>query len=429
MKKVNIISLGCNKNLVDSETIAGILASEGFLLISKPQNADIVILNTCAFIDSARREAYSNIENLLSNKPEHQKLVLCGCLPQREKSTLFKKYPQIDAILGSSDFKNISDIINSLYTSKKTIMHVSQPRFIISSQPKLFSTPKSYAYIKISEGCNNHCNYCIIPKLRGPFRSRRMEYIINDVKNAISTGRKEVILVGQDTTLYGIDIYKKQVLHILLENISKIQELKWIRLLYTHPAHFTDDLISTIAENEKICKYIDIPIQHTVDSILEKMGRPSSKIIFNCIEKLQRKIHNITLRTTIIVGFPGETEEFFQKLLKDINNLSFHWLGAFMFSKVRGTRAYKLTDSLPSTTKQARYNELMETQQKITLNKNMEWLGKKIYALADTSNFGHSEFQAPEIDGRIIFTANQNTGSFKKHQIRQVKNVYDLKTA
>jgi len=333
MKKIYIISLGCHKNLVDSETIAGILASKNYVLTATLKDSDVIIINTCAFIDSAKKEAFATIEDIISRKSKYQKLIVCGCLPQLEKNNLLKKYPNIDAVLGSADFSRISEVITGLYNSRPYISQVLNPKFIISNEPKIFSTPKSYAYIKIAEGCNNRCNYCIIPKLRGNFRSRKMEDVLNDVRNAVLTGRKEVILIGQDITMYGIDIYKKQMLHILLNKISKIQDLKWVRLLYTHPGHFTDELISTIAENEKICKYIDLPIQHTVDAVLKGMGRPASNTIFNTIEKLKKKLPDITLRTTIMVGFPGETDEYFQKLLKDINSLDFNWLGSFMFSK------------------------------------------------------------------------------------------------
>ncbi|OGS46132.1 MAG: ribosomal protein S12 methylthiotransferase RimO [Elusimicrobia bacterium RIFOXYD2_FULL_34_15] len=427
MKKIYIISLGCHKNLVDSETIAGILASKNYVLTATLKDSDVIIINTCAFIDSAKKEAFATIEDIISRKSKYQKLIVCGCLPQLEKNNLLKKYPNIDAVLGSADFSRISEVITGLYNSRPYISQVLNPKFIISNEPKIFSTPKSYAYIKIAEGCNNRCNYCIIPKLRGNFRSRKMEDVLNDVRNAVLTGRKEVILIGQDITMYGIDIYKKQMLHILLNKISKIQDLKWVRLLYTHPGHFTDELISTIAENEKICKYIDLPIQHTVDAVLKGMGRPASNTIFNTIEKLKKKLPDITLRTTIMVGFPGETDEYFQKLLKDINSLDFNWLGSFMFSKERGTKAYNLKDTLSFKIKQERYNELMKVQQQITLRKNREKIGKKMYVLADTSQFGHCEFQAPEIDGKILFSSEQEIGNIKKHIIKQVKDVYDLK--
>ncbi|MDD5688106.1 MAG: 30S ribosomal protein S12 methylthiotransferase RimO [Elusimicrobia bacterium] len=426
MRKVNIISFGCPKNLVDSETIAGILAKNGCAFLANYNLADIIIINTCAFIESAREEAYSTISEISKQKSPHQKLVVCGCLPQLEKDALLKKFPKIDMLLGSSDFSNILNALNSFDLPSSSFVKIGTPKFVISNEPKIFSTPKSYAYIKIAEGCNNRCNYCIIPALRGNYRSRKIEDILKDAENAAVTGRKEVILIAQDITMYGSDIYKKRCLHTLLKKMVKISGLQWIRLLYTHPAHFTDELISTIAGNEKICKYIDIPIQHTDDSILKQMGRSSSGTIFNTIEKLRKKIPNIVLRTTIMVGFPGETEKIFTKLLNDIKSLEFDWLGGFAYSPQKGTVAFDLKNTIPQKIKEARLNKLMEVQQKITYIKNKARIGKPFNVLVDSDKCGHAEFQAPEIDGNIIFKKRQIIGGFLKVKIKNVKNVYDL---
>ncbi|MFA5779740.1 MAG: 30S ribosomal protein S12 methylthiotransferase RimO [Elusimicrobiota bacterium] len=424
MKKVHIISLGCPKNLVDSETVAGILTKNGYALCGEPKTADIIIINTCAFIDSARKEAYNTINQISKNKSKYQKLVVCGCLPQYEKSALLQKFPKIDAILGSSDFTKIVDI---LAAAEKPMSKISIPKFIISDEPKLFSTPKSYAYIKIADGCDNRCSYCIIPQLRGNFRSRKMEHILTDVENAVKSGRKEVILTAQDTTMYGIDIYGgKLMLALLLKKISKIDGLRWIRLLYTHPAHFTDELISEIAENEKVCKYVDIPIQHTDDKVLKKMGRPSSKTIFSTIEKLRKKVPDIALRTTVMVGFPGETEKSFTKLLNDIKKLEFDWLGGFIYSAQKGTTACKMNNLVPLKVKKERLSEIMAEQQKITFLKNKKRVGKTFEVLIDGGKYGHCEFQSPEIDGRVIFSSEQEAGALIKMKILEVKNVYDL---
>ena len=327
-------------------------------------------------------------------------------------------------MLGSSDFANIVDVIAS---SKKPVIQISTPEFIISDEPKLFSTPKSYAYIKIADGCDNRCSYCIIPQLRGNFRSRKMESILEDVENAVKTGRKEVILNAQDTTMYGIDINGgKPMIASLLKKIAKIDGLRWIRLLYTHPAHFTDELISEIAENEKVCKYIDIPIQHTDDSILHQMGRPASKAIFSTIDKLRKKVPDIALRTTVMVGFPGETEKRFFKLLNDIKKLEFDWLGGFIYSAQKGTAACKMNSLVPLKVKKERLNEIMAAQQKITYRKNFERVGKTFEVLADGGKYGHCEFQSPEIDGKVIFSSVQETGALLKMKIQKVKNVYDL---
>lgn len=416
--------MGCPKNLVDSETVAGILIKNGWTLCGDLKTADIIIINTCAFIDSARKEAYKTITHVLNIKSREQKLVICGCLPQYEKSELLQKYPKIDAILGSSDFTKIVDI---LAAAEKPIIKINTPKFIISDEPKLFSTPKSYAYIKIADGCDNRCSYCIIPQLRGNYRSRKMEHILTDVENAVKSGRKEVILTAQDTTMYGIDIYGgKLMLASLLKKIAGIDGLRWIRLLYTHPAHFTDKLITEIAGNGKVCKYADIPIQHTDDLILKKMGRPVSKTIFSTIDKLRKKIPDISLRTTVMVGFPGETEKSFTKLLNDIRKLQFDWLGGFDYSAQKGTAAYKMNNLVPLKVKKERLNKIMETQQKITFLKNKKRVGKTFEVLADGGKYGHCEFQSPEIDGRVVFSSKQEIGSLSKQKIVKIKNVYDL---
>jgi ribosomal protein S12 methylthiotransferase len=426
MKKVNIISFGCPKNLVDSETIAGILYKNGYLLVEDNKIADIIIFNTCAFINSAREEAHQKIEEISKTKSRHQKLIVCGCLPQYEKDTLIKKHPKIDAILGSADFPKIMETMVLLNTSETPVIQINRPQFIISNEPKILSTPKSYAYIKIADGCNNRCNYCIIPNLRGNFRSRTMEDIINDTKNAVSSGRKEIILIAQDTTMYGTDIYGNPSLHILLENLVKIPGLYWIRLLYTHPAHFTDELISTIVENKKICKYIDIPIQHTDDFILKEMGRPSSRTIFTTIEKLRKRMPNIALRTTIMVGFPGETEKHYKKLLNDIRSLQFDWLGVFDYSPQEGTVAFNITATIPEKIKRTRLDEIMKFQQQITHNKNKKRVEKVFDVLADTEKYGHTEFQSPEIDGLVLFSKKHKSGELFKAKISAVEKIYDL---
>lgn len=428
MKKVNIISFGCPKNLVDSETIAGILTENGYTLTNDYKHADIVIINTCAFIDSARKEAYKTISAVSKIKSSSQKLVICGCLPQLEKTILLKKYPKIDALIGSADFPKISNILDTLNSAEKTVVKVGHPEFIIADEPKIVSTPKSYAYIKIADGCNNRCNYCLIPSLRGNYRSRKIEDIINDVKNAAVTGRKEVILVAQDTTMYGFDIYKRPMLPLLLKKISEIDGLYWIRLLYTHPAHFTDELISTIAENNKICKYVDIPIQHTTDSVLKNMGRPLSKTIFNTIENLRKKVRDITLRTTVMVGFPGETDKNFKKLLNDIKSLEFDWLGGFVYSPQKGTTSYNIPGTIPQKVKKERFAEIMKVQQKITYQKNKNRIGKIFTVLADSEKYGHTKFQTPEIDGKVIFSKKHKPGKIFKVQIQSIKKIYDLTT-
>ena len=430
MKTINLISFGCPKNLVDSETLLGMLATNGYSFIADHRKADIIIINTCGFLKASREEAYEAINRVSTVKPAGQKLVICGCLPQFEKEQLLIKFPKIDALLGSSDFPMISSILEQLNTSGQPHNHlvkISRPDFLLSNEPKIFSTPASYAYIKIADGCNNRCAYCLIPSLRGSYRSRQIADIFNDTASAVASGRKEVILIAQDTTLYGIDIYGKPALHKLIHKLSTIKNLLWIRILYTHPAHFTDELINIISRNPKVAKYVDMPIQHTADQVLKKMGRPPSKTIFGTIEKLRNKAPDIALRTTVMVGYPGETENCFNQLLNDIRQLRFDWLGAFTYSSEKGTKAHRLKGIIPEKVAKQRLAEVMKLQQKITYEKNRAMIGKRINILVDNPKFGHIELQAPEIDGKVFFNCPQKEGRLIKVKIAGTKGAYDLK--
>ena len=476
MKTIHLISFGCPKNLVDSETMLGLLASSGYSFTKDAGAADIIIINTCGFLKSARAEAYEAIKRASeakakansASKSPGRKLVVCGCLPQLEKRQLLSKFPKIDAVLGSSDFPRITSILDKLAQSEPApdithpprfthsapvtgftyttasraklttrihprhcapIVSISKPDFIISNEPKVFSTPPSYAYIKIADGCNNRCAYCLIPSLRGGYRSRRMEHILNDTAAAVAAGRKEAILVAQDTTLYGIDIYGKPALSELLHKLSTLKGLRWIRLLYTHPAHFTDELIHTISCGQKIARYVDIPIQHTADPVLKNMGRPGPKTIFDTIAALRKQEPEITLRTTVMVGYPGETDACFKRLMDDLRQLRFDWLGAFAYSPEKGTRAYRLKGQIPEKVKRQRLAEVMKLQRGITLEKNRARVGRQFDVLIDSPLSGHTEFQAPEIDGRVLFTTRYKPGAMVKANITGVKGAYDLKAS
>ncbi|MEN3013463.1 MAG: 30S ribosomal protein S12 methylthiotransferase RimO [Endomicrobiia bacterium] len=408
-KKVHIISLGCAKNLVDSEVLSGLLKEKNCEFVEKPIFADIVILNTCSFIGEARKEAKHYINNLIKYKKiKAFKLLIIGCLPQVEKENLLKKYPEIDGIFGVSDICKISEFIEN--PSKKIISVSSLPVFMYkSSMPRIVTTPKSYAYIKIADGCDNRCSYCLIPAIRGPYREREVEDVVKEAQKLVSGGTKEIILVSNDTTRYGTKIYKKKMLHVLVSKLSKIKELLWIRILYTHPGHFYDELIYEIANNEKVCKYIDMPIQHTSDKILSLMGRNTTRAdILKLVERLKKKVKNIALRTTVIVGFPQETDRDFEVLLEDIKQLEFDWLGTFMFSLQKNTKAQDLYPKIPYRIKKERYTTIMSTQQKITYKKNLSRVNKIYKVLCDSDTFGHTEFQCPEIDGRVYFSGKSD---------------------
>jgi ribosomal protein S12 methylthiotransferase len=440
--KLHLISLGCTKNLVDSEIIAGQTALAGFSYTSNINEADVIILNTCAFISSAKKEAYQYIKKIVSvisskslknSKSQKPIFIVSGCLPQIEKSNLLKKFPQIDFVFGVDQFIKIPTVISSVLKSYRLSnqnkkVFVQQPKYLYSnSVPRIVSTPKSYAYIKIADGCDNRCSYCLIPTIRGQYRERPIEDIVREAEKLVSLGVKELILISQDTTFYGMKIYKQQMLHHLLKKLAQIKDLYWIRILYTNPKHFYPELIKTISETEKVCKYIDIPIQHTNDKILKLMNRTSRKQIFDTIEKLKTYIPNITLRTTIMVGFPTETEKVFNQLLTDITNLEFDWLGCFEYSKEPKTAAAKLNNHIPKKIKSLRFDKVMQTQQKITFKKNMSRVGKIYPTIVDEKNFGHTEFQSPEIDGKIIFEKlNNNSNLVIKTKIVSISKVYDL---
>jgi len=422
--KVNIISLGCPKNLVDSEVLAGILKEENYKLVNSCMDADIVVLNTCSFISSARKEAKSYINKLIKLKKEKKyKLIVTGCLPELEGEQLSNEYPQIDVIVGISEYEKLPQIIKNLNGRK--VVNISRGKnFVTSSKLLRVVSTRSYAYLKIADGCNNKCSYCLIPTIKGPYRERTMEDLIKEAEGVASSGRKEIILISQDTTLYGIKIYKRQVLHKLIEKLSKIRDLLWIRILYTHPAHFYDALIKEIASNAKVCKYVDIPIQHTSDKILSLMNRKiNRKELLEVVEKLKK--NNIKLRTTIMVGFPGESEQDFKILYNDVKNIEFDWLGVFKFSAEKGTAAHEIDNKVPQKVKEERYREIMSLQQKITYMKNVAYVNKTYPILVDGEDFGHTEFQCPEIDGKT-FLSEKPKNVVENRQIKKVVNIYDL---
>ena len=422
--KAALISLGCSKNQVDSEIVLSKLAKGGFLLTQKLQEAEVIVINTCAFIHKARLEAHQTIKEVIKEKRPHQKLICIGCLAQLEGKKLFKKYPEIDAILGSADFYRIDQAIRS---EEKFSSISSSPFYLASSScSRILSTPSTYAYLKIAEGCSNNCSYCLIPELRGRYRSRPLEDIIKEAGSLARAGVKELILIAQDTTFYGWDLGDKFLLPKLLLELAKISEIAWIRLLYTHPAHFTPELIKEVARIDKVCKYLDLPLQHTSDRILKSMGRPESKVVFSLIERLREEIPRMVLRTTMMVGFPGETAQEFGKLLKDVQRLRFDWLGAFPYSKERGTKAFSFGQRLSKKTAMERYKEIMTLQQEITYSKNLERVGQTFSILADWKDCGHTFFQSPEIDGQVLFQRDRKEGELFKAEILEVKEVYDL---
>lgn len=407
--KFGIISLGCDKNRIDSEMIIGRL-NKRYQLINDPKEADIILVNTCGFIEASKQESINTILEMAEYKKKYKckVLIVTGCLSQRYKDELLNLMPEIDIMLGVNNYTNLLEIIDEFLFKKDKLSFYDCDDSGITEGERVLTTGKYTAYIRISEGCNNFCTYCIIPKIRGKYRSRKIEDIVNEAKVLADNGVKELILVAQDTTMYGIDIYNGKKLPVLIKELSKIRGLKWIRLLYCYPEEITDELITEISHNPKVCKYIDMPIQHISNTVLKRMNRRGKKeeIIHN-INKMREKIQGLSLRTSIIIGFPGETKEEFEELKEFIEGTKFDKLGVFKYSQEEGTPAARLEDQIPETIKDEREKELMISQQRISKDINKQKLGKVYDVLVEGYKeglyFGRNYEMTPEIDGEIYF--------------------------
>ncbi|MEG1002426.1 30S ribosomal protein S12 methylthiotransferase RimO [Clostridium sp.] len=434
--KVGMVSLGCDKNRVDSEIMLGVM-NKVYEITNNPKEADIIIVNTCGFIEKAKQESIDTILEMAKYKTENRckLLIATGCLTQRYGKDLQELMPEIDIMLGVNDYNKIDKLIkefiaNEHIEDKFTEVNYSDEN--INEGERVLTTESSTAYIRIAEGCNNFCTYCIIPKIRGKFRSREMENIIKEAKELASKGIKEIILIAQDTTLYGSDIYGEKTLHILLKELSKIEELKWIRVLYCYPEEIYDELIDEISVNDKVVKYLDLPIQHISNNILKLMGRRTTKEdIINKIDKLRTAMPNIALRTSLIVGFPNESEEDFNELKDFLIEYKLEKVGVFKYSREEGTAAAIMDNQIDEEIKAARENELMVTQSKISEEINSLKIGKIYDILVEGYNgeyyYGRNYEMAPEIDGNVLFTRHCaiNKGDFT--QVRIEKNTeYDL---
>ena len=378
--KVGFISLGCSKNLIDTEVAIGLFKDNHYEIVNNPNDAEILVVNTCGFIESAKEEAINTILEMAEYKKKKCKyLIAMGCLVQRYYEDLVKLLPEVDLFIKIDEYNKLWDKIEDLIkrdiveksttkTSKKIseIKPLPMPTYN-EFMERVVTTGKNYAYLKIGEGCSNNCTYCAIPAIRGPFESRKIEDILEEAEQLAKKGIKELIVIAQDTTKYGVDIYGESKLAELLEKISKVKGIEWIRFLYSYPEGITDKLINVVATNGKIAKYFDIPIQHISNPILKKMNRRTSKEdVTKIIEKIRKEVPDVTLRTSLIVGFPGETKENFEELLEFVKNTKFDKLGTFMYSKEEGTPAAKLPDQIHGNTKKARYNKIMEAQQEIS---------------------------------------------------------------
>ncbi len=448
---VGFISLGCSKNLIDTEVAIGLFKDNNYKIVNNPEEADILVINTCGFIESAKEEAINTILEMAEYKKKRCKyLIAMGCLVQRYYDDLIKALPEVDLFIKIDEYNQlwnkIEDLIKRDIVEKskiKTSTKISEIKPLLMPtynefMERVVTTGKNYAYLKIGEGCSNKCTYCAIPYIRGPFVSRKMEDILDEAEMLAKKGIKELIVIAQDTTKYGVDIYGESKLAELLEKLSKIKGIEWIRFLYSYPEGITDKLIETVANNDKIAKYFDIPIQHISDPILKKMNRKTSKEnIIKILEKIRNKIPNVTLRTSLIVGFPGETKENFEELLEFVKNTKFDKLGTFMYSKEEGTPAAKLPNQIHGNTKKARYNKIMEAQQEISKQILEEKIGKTYKILIEDISFdkkyliGRTMQDVPEEDGLVYIKKDKNLNenevlnSFINCKIIDVSN-YDL---
>jgi len=432
--KVGMVSLGCDKNRVDSEIILGKMSNE-YEITSDPKNADIIIVNTCGFIESAKQESIDTILEMADYKINYKckLLIATGCLTQRYGEELRKLIPEIDIMLGVNDYNKINEFITDFIEGNKMALELlNYSDENINEGKRILTTQKESAYIRIAEGCNNFCTYCIIPKIRGKFRSRKMENIINEAKDLSDNGVKEIILIAQDTTLYGSDIYEKKSLHLLIRELSKIDGIKWIRILYCYPEEIYDELIDEMAINEKVAKYLDLPIQHISDKILKLMGRKTSKQdIINTISKLREKVLGIVLRTTFIVGFPKETDEDFNEIINFIKEYKIDKVGVFTYSQEEDTPAAKMEGQIIEETKKKREEKLMLIQKDISEEINKLKIGKVYDILVEAYDgeyyHGRSYEMAPDIDANVLFKSSKkiNVGEFIKVKI--IENTdYDL---
>ena len=426
---VGFVHLGCSKNLVDTEMAIGLFKENGYKIVNNEEEADVLVINTCGFIGPAKEEAINTILEMAEYKKKRCKyLIVMGCLVERYKEELSKAIPEVDLWIKYSSYSTIWEQIETILKSEK------ENKNNLDFLDRVITTGNNFAYLRIAEGCSNFCTYCAIPKIRGPFVSRKMEDVIEEAKKLADEGYEELIIIAQDTTKYGIDIYGESKLAELLKELCKIEKLKWIRFLYAYPETITDELIEVVKNEDKICKYFDIPIQHISNSVLKRMNRKSNgETIRTLIKRLRKEIPGVVIRTTVMVGFPGETKEDFEELYDFVKEARFERLGAFSFSKEEGTLAEKLKDQIHPMTKKSRYNKIMSLQQKIASETQQEMVGKELEVLIETKTFdgkyyvGRSYREVPDIDGLIYIEMVDKAleGKFVKSKITKASG-YDL---
>lgn len=434
-KKIGIVSLGCPKNLVDSEIMLGMLKHADYEIVNHKENADILIVNTCGFIESAQQESINTILEMAEEKKRScEVLIVTGCMAERYREKILDLIPEVDAVLGTGNYKEIAEVINRAYQGEKVVSYGKLNETDYLDEERIISSSGHSVYLKISEGCDNRCTYCIIPYLRGAYRSRKIEALVKEAKALAENGAKELILVAQDTTRYGIDIYGRKMLPELIRELSKLKGIEWIRLLYCYPEEIDDELIEEVSSNPKVCKYMDIPVQHASDRILKLMGRRGTIAeIRNALTGLREKVEGISIRTSLIVGFPGETEEDFQQLADFVREFRFDRLGVFTYSKEEGTPAARMKGQIRKNIKVKRQKTILELQNSISKEINAKRIGKVYKAIVDgiaddgIFYYGRTYAEAPEIDGTVYFTSPEplETGCFVETRILNSED-YDL---
>lgn len=433
---VLFVSLGCDKNLVDTEVMLGLLAEKGHQMVDSEELADVIVVNTCCFIHDAKEESIQTILEMAEYKKEGacKALIVTGCLAQRYQQEIIDEIEEVDAVLGTASYDKIVDAIEEAIAGHKSVEMTDLKTLPLVDSKRLVTTGGHFAYLKIAEGCDKHCTYCIIPKIRGDFRSVPIERILKEAKELVNQGVKEIILVAQETTLYGKDLYGEKSLPRLLKELCEISGLRWIRILYCYPEEITDELIQVMKEEDKICKYLDLPIQHANNEVLKRMGRRTSKEqLIEIIEKLRREIPEIALRTTLITGFPGETEGQHEELMQFVDEMEFDRLGVFTYSPEENTPAANMENQIDETVKEDRQAKLMELQQEIAFELAEDMIGRELLVMiegkvADENAYvGRTYKDAPNVDGLIFVESEEEliSGDFAKVRVTGAME-YDL---
>lgn len=434
--KILFVSLGCDKNLVDTEKMLALVQEQGYEITNEEEEAEVVVVNTCCFIQDAKEESIVTILEYAKKKEEGflKGIIITGCLAQRYKEEIQKEIPEVDVILGSASYDSILEALENLKKNDKKNKYDSLEYLPKNLTKRVITTGTSMAYLKIAEGCNKRCTYCIIPSIRGNYRSVPMEEVLDEAGQLAKKGIKELVLVAQEVTLYGKDIYQKKALPKLLEELCKIEGIEWIRLLYCYPEEITDELIEVMKTEEKICHYIDMPIQHSEDTILKRMGRRTTKAqIKEVIGKLREAMPDICIRTTLITGFPGETQEEHEALMEFVDEMEFDRLGVFTYSMEEDTKAAEFEDQVEEEIKEQRKEEIMQLQQEVSYDLNQDMIGKELEVLIEGYLFdedvyvGRSYKDAPTVDGYVFVSSEEEivSGSFVKVKIKEAEE-YDL---